>query len=40
MSEQHTTEQVLSDTLADDELAVVVGGTEGPGGLTDGTGAR
>ena len=40
MSEQHTTEQVLSDALTDDELGLVVGGSDGPSGPTDNTGAR
>ena len=40
MSEQHTNEQVLSDALTDDELAVVVGGGDGPGSPGDDTSAR
>ena len=34
------TDQHIQVELTDDELAAVIGGTEGPGGPTDGTSAR
>jgi bacteriocin-like protein len=40
MNEQDTTKQACSEALTENELAQVVGGTEGPGSPTDGTGAR
>jgi bacteriocin-like protein len=38
MNEQNANEQVVSDTLTDDELAVVVGGGDGPVGAGDNNG--
>ena len=41
MNELHEHEGTAIDNqLADEDLALVVGGSEGPGNPTDGTGAR
>ena len=40
MNDENSAEQAFSETLIDDDLAQVVGGTEGPGGIGDDNGAR
>ena len=40
MNEQMEKEPVLGGALTEDELALIVGGSDGPGNPTDGTGAR